>query len=52
MRFDELALCNEVQQGLEAMNFTEATPVQAETIPVILNKQDVIEQFCTHCKTQ
>ncbi len=42
MRFDELALCNEVQQGLEAMNFTEATPVQAETIPVILNKQDVI----------
>ena len=33
MRFDELALCNEVQQGLEAMNFTEATPVQAETIP-------------------
>lgn len=42
MRFNELALCEEVQHGLEAMNFTEATPVQAETIPVILAKRDVI----------
>ena len=42
MRFDELPLCEEVQHGLEAMNFTEATPVQAETIPVILAKRDVI----------
>jgi superfamily II DNA/RNA helicase len=42
MRFDELPLCEEVQQGLEAMNFSEATPVQAETIPVILAKRDVI----------
>jgi len=42
MRFDELPLCDEVQQGLAAMNFTEATPVQSETIPVILQKRDVI----------
>jgi superfamily II DNA/RNA helicase len=42
MRFDELPLCDEVQQGLQAMNFSEATPVQAETIPVILAKRDVI----------
>ena len=42
MRFDELPLCEEVQHGLDAMNFTEATPVQAETIPVILAKRDVI----------
>jgi len=42
MRFDELPLCDSVQEGLQAMNFTEATPVQEQTIPVILNKQDVI----------
>lgn len=42
MRFDELPLCNEVLQGLDAMNFQEATPVQEQTIPVILAKKDVI----------
>lgn len=42
MRFDELPLCQTVQDGLQAMNFTEATPVQEQTIPVILNKKDVI----------
>ena len=42
MRFDELPLCDAVLDGLQAMNFKEATPVQAETIPVILDKRDVI----------
>ncbi len=42
MRFDELPLCDAVQDGLAAMNFKEATPVQAQTIPVILSKRDVI----------
>jgi superfamily II DNA/RNA helicase len=42
MRFDELPLCDAVLDGLSAMNFQEATPVQAETIPVILQKRDVI----------
>ena len=42
MRFDELPLCDAVLDGLQAMNFTEATPVQEQTIPVILNKRDVI----------
>lgn len=42
MRFDELPLCEAVLDGLRAMNFKEATPVQAETIPVILAKRDVI----------
>jgi superfamily II DNA/RNA helicase len=42
MRFDELPLCDAVLDGLQAMNFKEATPVQAETIPVILAKRDVI----------
>ena len=42
MRIDELPLCDSVQDGLSAMNFTEATPVQEQTIPVILQKKDVI----------
>ena len=42
MRFDELPLCEPVLAGLDAMNFTEATPVQEQTIPVILDKKDVI----------
>ena len=42
MIFKELPLCEEVHQGLDAMNFVEATPVQEQTIPVILAKKDVI----------
>jgi ATP-dependent RNA helicase RhlE len=42
MRFDELALSDSVLEGLQAMNFKEATPVQEHTIPLILDKRDVI----------
>lgn len=42
MRFDELALCDSVLDGLQAMNFKETTPVQEQTIPLILDKKDVI----------
>jgi len=42
MRFDELPLCDAVLDGLDAMNFTEMTPVQEQAIPVILEKRDLI----------
>ena len=42
MRFDELNLEYAVLDGLEAMNFSETTPVQELTIPVILEGKDVI----------
>jgi superfamily II DNA/RNA helicase len=42
MKFEELPLCDSVMEGLRAMNFTDATPVQELTIPVILDKKDVI----------
>lgn len=42
MKFEDLSLCDEVMEGLRAMNFTEATPVQEQAIPVILQKKDVI----------
>ena len=42
MRFDELQLEDAILDGLDAMNFVEATPVQEKTIPVILEGKDVI----------
>ena len=42
MFFDELALSDDVLDALWDMHFEECTPVQAETIPVILDGRDVI----------
>lgn len=42
MYFDELALSDEVLDALWDMHFDECTPVQAETIPIILDRRDVI----------
>lgn len=42
MRFDEIDLNEDVLQGLAAMNFEEMTPVQEQTIPVILAGKDLI----------
>mgnify|MGYP002602675102 CR=1 FL=1 len=41
MRFDEVNLDENVLQGIEAMNFQEMTPVQEQTIPVIL--EDIVK---------
>ncbi len=42
MLFTELPLCDSLLEGLQAMNFTETTPIQEQAIPVILDKKDVI----------
>ena len=42
MLFTQLSLCDALLEGLQAMNFTETTPVQEQAIPVILEKRDVI----------
>ena len=42
MKFSDMGLEESVLQGLEAMNFEEATPVQEKTIPVILEGKDII----------
>ncbi len=42
MLFTELNLCDEVLDGLNAMNFKETTPIQEQTIPLILQKKDII----------
>ena len=42
MRFDELDLSDEVLDALDAMRFEECTPIQEQTIPVILEGNDLI----------
>jgi len=42
MKFTDLPLCESLLDGLQAMNFSETTPIQEQAIPVILSKQDVI----------
>ena len=42
MLFTELPLTDSLLEGLDAMNFRDATPVQEQAIPIILNKKDVI----------
>ncbi len=42
MRFDECELEDEILDGIDAMNFREMTPVQEQTIPVILDGRDMI----------
>lgn len=42
MLFTDLPLCDSLLDGLQSMNFKEMTPVQEQSIPVILNKKDVI----------
>lgn len=42
MFFDEFDLEDEVLDGLDAMQFSEATPVQEATIPLLLEGRDMI----------
>ncbi len=42
MTFKELGLHDQILEGLDAMNFTKATPVQEMAIPIILQGKDLI----------
>lgn len=41
MKFDELGLHEGIMEGIETMNFKEMTPVQEQTIPIILEGKDL-----------
>ena len=45
--FKELNLSKEVQKAITEMGFEEATPIQSQSIPHILNGKDVIGQAQT-----
>lgn len=47
MRFTELELPQQVQQGIAAQGFTELTPVQQQAIPLALAGKDVAAQAQT-----
>ena len=42
MTFDEFGFEYEIMDGLDAMNFREATPIQEKAIPVIMDGNDLI----------
>lgn len=42
MKFDEFGFDPTLVDGLDSMGFTEATPIQEQTIPVILQQKDLI----------
>ncbi len=42
MKFSEFYLAEALLQGLEAMRFTEATPIQEQAIPAIMEGRDVL----------
>ena len=47
VRFDELDLCQEILRGVKEMGFEEASPIQAQAIPVAMQGYDVIGQAQT-----
>lgn len=47
LRFDELPLSPEMQRAIADMGFEEASPIQTEAIPVIMEGRDVIGQAQT-----
>ncbi|GAF36368.1 DEAD/DEAH box helicase [Lentilactobacillus farraginis] len=47
MKFSELGLSDSLLSAISKSGFEEATPIQAETIPMVLNGEDVIGQAQT-----
>jgi len=47
MRFDELNLSKEINKAIKEMGFEEATPIQSQAIPHVLEGRDVIGQAQT-----
>lgn len=45
--FNELSLSEEIQKAIDEMGFTEASPIQSQAIPYILEGRDVIGQAQT-----
>ena len=45
--FKELELSKEVQSAIDDLGFEEATPIQSESIPVLLQGKDLIGQSQT-----
>lgn len=42
MKFEEIGFEDSLKEGLDAMNFSEMTPIQEKSIPVIMEGHDII----------
>ncbi|ADY50988.1 DEAD/DEAH box helicase domain protein [Pseudopedobacter saltans DSM 12145] len=42
MNFEEFNFVPELQEGLDSMGFSKATPIQEQTIPLVLQNKDII----------
>ena len=42
--FNELSISNDIKRALERMGFSDATPIQEQAIPPLLNGEDIIAQ--------
>lgn len=47
VKFEEMELSKEIKKAIEDMGFEEASPIQAQTIPIILEGYDVVGQAQT-----
>ncbi|HCO18074.1 MAG TPA: hypothetical protein DIT39_00430 [Tissierellales bacterium] len=47
LRFEEMQLSEGVKKGIKAMGFEEASPIQTQAIPVLLDGRDIIGQAQT-----
>jgi ATP-dependent RNA helicase DeaD len=44
INFDELDISDEIKHAITDMGFEEASPIQSEAIPIILDGKDIIGQ--------
>lgn len=47
LRFEEMNLSDEVQRAISEMGFEEASPIQSQAIPIVLDGRDMIGQAQT-----
>ena len=47
LRFEDMNISNEICRAVLDMGFEEATPIQSQAIPVILEGKDIIGQSQT-----
>ena len=47
IKFEEMNISNEILRAVLDMGFEEATPIQSQAIPVVLEGKDIIGQSQT-----
>ncbi|MEG2784002.1 MAG: DEAD/DEAH box helicase [Lachnospiraceae bacterium] len=47
VRFEDLGLCPEIEKAVKFMGFEEASPIQAQAIPIVMAGRDIIGQAQT-----